>query len=198
MTVSICRWLRVPEQLRKYELSMEMDSEFVSSKLKEHGITEPMPDLLVFVLNEVFHETQWVSTVPACWLQLLCELLTVNREFCRFVHPFIPDLFHHLYLDTAVPIEGTHCVIKKQDRLRAGSLTQRNHAVEVQVVVQLLVLLMDGRGEEDPVQMHFVSFFENMANYYNPDENRRTTAFTLKLTAILNAFALSYAARYTL
>ena len=188
----------VPQQLREYKVSMQIDTEFVTSKLAAHGITEQIPDFLVFVLDEVLHETVWVSTMPACWLLILCKLISYNREFGVFLRPFLPELFHHLYLDVAVPIDGSHCVLKKQNRLKMGSILQKNHAVEVQVVVELLVLIMDHRGEEDPVQQHFVSFFEDMTNYYNPDENRRTTSFTLKLTAVLNKFVMCYSSRYVM
>merc|ERR1719244_1151870 len=64
------------------------------------------------------------------------------------------------------------------------------------MIVNLIVLMMDNRGQEDPTQKLMVSFFENMTNYFNPDENRNTNTFNLKLTAILNAFAAAYGLRY--
>eukprot|EP01084_Bolivina_argentea_P011878 22243_1 len=55
---------------------------------------------------------------------------------------------------------------------------------------------MDNGGNNDEIQLLFIQFFNNCTNYFYPDENRKTTSISIKLTSILASFASIYTNRY--
>ncbi len=190
--------LWVAQEIYKYKLSIPINQELKNAK------SPKIPDLFVFLLDQILNETLWVSQSPEKLLQILINIITHNREFKVFLEPFLTELFHNLYLNSELPINGRQCILKKADRLGKGSLSGKSGhfslaimgGVGISNIVELLVLLMDNRGDSDPIIVLFIDFFQNTLNYFYPDENRRTSAVSIKLTSILASFAVNYATRF--
>eukprot|EP01083_Nonionella_stella_P204700 746016_1 len=148
------------------------------------------PHLLLYLLDQIFGETLWIESVSDELMSILIGAISVAISV-SFV--FKRGVTHQIMVEHA-------CILKKSDRLRSNtrSTSISTHTfmfrrVGVQSVIELLVYMMDNRGDDDPVQLLLIDFFKNTTNYFYPDENRRTSSFSIKLTSILSSFTSNYA-----